>query len=132
MIDKSDRKQNCFDILRYIGSVIVMLSHSFRHFGVDKPSYALFFLDGSVGVMMFFSMTGYLMMSSWERHKTNDSYLQFITNRIIKIMPPIIFSFVVVSMIDFIVIKEEFKLVAYLKFMISYIFLGGVAMVQTL
>ena len=58
-------KENCFDVLRIIAITIVMLSHSFRWFGIEKPSWLMFFTDGSIGVSMFFAMSGFLIMGAY-------------------------------------------------------------------
>ena len=115
---------NCFDLLRYIGAVIVVLSHSFRWFGINKPFYSLFFTDGSIGVMIFFSMTGFLIMPAYERQMGKDkSILKFYWNRAIRIYPAILFSFLVISIIDFFFIGVDFSLVSYAKYFFKYVFL---------
>lgn len=63
----SDFRENSFDVIRLIAACIVMLSHSFRHFGFPKPSFLLFFTEGAYGVMIMFAMSGYLTFASYER-----------------------------------------------------------------
>ena len=81
-------KENCFDVLRIIAITIVMLSHSFRWFGIEKPSWLIFFTDGSIGVSMFFAMSGFLIMGAYNRAIQNgSSYILFIWNRILRLYP---------------------------------------------
>jgi len=60
-------RNNAFDLLKIIAAFIVVFSHSFRHFGIEKASWTLFFTDGSVGVILFFAITGFVMMPAWEK-----------------------------------------------------------------
>ena len=53
-------KDNCIDFIRLIAAMIVMFSHSFRWFGVDKPIWGLYFTDGSVGVISLMSYLDFL------------------------------------------------------------------------
>ena len=120
--------ENSFDILRIVGAFIVVLSHSFRHFELTKPSWALFFMDGSIGVMIFFAITGFLIMPAWERSREKEHpYRSFFWNRIIRIYPGIIFSFLLITLIDGIVIKENVFTLDYLVYMFKYcvLTLGG-------
>ena len=124
-IYKFDYKQNCFDILRLVAITIVMLSHAFRHFGIEKPSYLLFLTDGSIGVMMFFAMSGFLIMGAYERSlQKGNSYWNFILNRILRLYPAIVCSFLILSIYRFIFTGLSPISIEYLKFSLDYLFLG--------
>ena len=69
-------KDNCIDFIRLIAAMIVMFSHSFRWFGVDKPIWGLYFTDGSVGVITFNVLSGFLIFSSWERFSNSETCIK--------------------------------------------------------
>ena len=105
---------NAFDLLRLVGACIVMLSHSFRHFGVDKPIYSLFFTDGSVGVIMFFAMSGFLIMPAWERSRSySKPFFRFYWNRLVRLFPMIIISFVLITLFNSFLIGENILTLDY-------------------
>ncbi|WP_197465345.1 acyltransferase family protein [Marinomonas sp. TW1] len=73
-----------FDGLRGLAVLIVWLSHS-----SGRDQYLLEFLNfhgiGHVGVMLFFSLSGYLLVLSYL--KSNDSYFSYIIKRYFRIAP---------------------------------------------
>ena len=79
---------NCFDIIRLIAAVIVMFSHSFKWFGFEKPLFMLFLTDGSVGVIIFYALSGYLTYASYDRIvKSSGNIWLFWYKRIVRIYP---------------------------------------------
>ena len=68
---KVEFRDNCIDLIRLIAAIVVMFSHSLRWFGVEKPVWGLFFTDGSVGVISFNVLSGFLIFASWERCKNS-------------------------------------------------------------
>lgn len=74
----SDHRNNNFDLLRLVAAVSVLFSHSFAAVGASEPSSIL---DpgggtwGHVGVLVFFSLSGYLIASSWIREPAVRPYL---------------------------------------------------------
>lgn len=99
---KFDFGNNCFDILRIVAAIIVVLSHSFRHFNVIKPWWLFFLTDGSIGVMIFFAISGFLNLASYERCIQSSSHplRKFWFNRIIRIYPAVLVLFLVVTIFD--------------------------------
>lgn len=92
-------EENCFDLLRLIAALIVMFSHSFRWFDYAKPRWMVFFTDGSVGVMIFFAISGYLIMASYDRCiQSRRSIKEYFINRFFRIYPALIISFIVLSL----------------------------------
>ena len=51
---KYDKKDNIFALLKLIGAIIVIASHSCRYLGVPKPIWLSFLTAGSVGIIIFF------------------------------------------------------------------------------
>lgn len=118
-------RDNAFDLFKLVGAYIVMLSHAFRHFGVSKPAWSLFFTDGAVGVMMFFSITGFVIMPAYERSVQKKQRLwSFYWNRIVRLLPPIVFSFFVITLINWMIIHESIFRLGYIKYALKYCFLA--------
>ncbi len=116
---------NAFDVLRLIGAFIVIFSHSCRHMGVEKPFWSVYFTNGAVGVMVFFAITGFVIMPAWERaRKKKHPYLSFWLNRILRIYPGLILSFILITVIDSLVIGEKIFTKEFLVYVVKYCFLA--------
>lgn len=114
-------KENAFDLLKLIGAYIVLLSHAFRHFEVTKPAWSLFFTEGSVGVMIFFAITGFVMMPAYERSlEKSNSIFPFYWNRIIRLFPPILFSFLIITVLNIYVMDINVFSIDYVIYGIKY------------
>lgn len=114
-------KDNAFDVLKIIGAYIVLFSHSFRHFDITKPTWTLFFTEGSIGVILFFAITGFVIMPAYERSmQKNHGLLTFYWNRIIRIFPPVLFSFLVITIINYLMIHVNVFTISYLIYAVKY------------
>ena len=81
----SDRSNN-FDFLRFLAAMMVIAGHSFPLLG--QPSIALFGKPlAHVGVIVFFSISGYLIADSWQR---DPSVGRFLARRALRIFPALI------------------------------------------
>ncbi len=109
--DVSDSRDNNFDVLRLFAATIVLVSHSFFLAGVDDPVGAWTGITlGSLGVALFFGMSGFLIMKSW----TFDPRVRtFAEKRILRIMPAL---WVVIAVTTFVMgpLLTELSLGAYL------------------
>lgn len=113
-------EDNCFDVLRLIAAVIVMFSHSFKWMEVQKPFWMLFTVEGSVGVMMFFGISGFLTMASYERCvNNNESILDFYFKRILRIYPAFLCSYVVLTLLNYFVYDINVFTPDYLVYLIK-------------
>ena len=85
------RYKNNFDLLRFLAAVLVIFGHSFHllHRYTEEPltmaTGSLYF--GNIGVYIFFVVSGYLVLSSWER---NPNFKNFFKNRILRIVPALV------------------------------------------
>lgn len=123
---KLEFKNNSFGILRLVAALIVMLSHSFRWFGIEKPVALMFLTDGATGVIIFFAMTGYLIMGAYERIlDSGGKWINFIINRILRLYPALIVSFVLISLINICLLKLNIFEVGYIKYAIVYLLAGN-------
>lgn len=68
-----DGRHNNFDFLRLIAASMVLISHQFALTNHPEPSIACQSLGG-LGILIFFSISGYLVAQSWER---DPSILRF-------------------------------------------------------
>ena len=109
---KVEFRDNCIDLIRLIAAIVVMFSHSLRWFGVEKPVWGLFFTDGSVGVISFNVLSGFLIFASWERCKNSfgsvtSQIKKYVCNRCFRIYPALFFSCILICIFDFLVKNEE-------------------------
>ncbi len=94
-------EENCFDVLRLLAGIIVLLSHSFRHFGIAKPPFLLYLTDGSTGVIILFALSGYLTYASYDRIvKNGGSVWLFLYRRLTRILPLYLLSVSVLVIAD--------------------------------
>jgi len=64
----SGRGQNNFDLLRLIAATAVVFGHSFDLLKVGEPFPSLLGLSwGTFGVLIFFSISGFLVARSWDK-----------------------------------------------------------------
>ncbi|NMC36027.1 acyltransferase [Candidatus Beckwithbacteria bacterium] len=89
MVKSSSSRQNNFDLLRLLGALLVIFSHSYAISGYGEPK--LFFYPretyGWLGVIIFFTISGYLITGSWMRRQHVGSYLKA---RALRIFPALI------------------------------------------
>ncbi|GAA4166867.1 acyltransferase [Gryllotalpicola daejeonensis] len=94
-----DHNANNFDLLRLIAALLVLFSHSFAAVGQNEPTA---WLDptrgtwGHVGVLIFFSISGYLITSSWARSPHAVPYL---VKRIFRILPALLAMTIVTAFV---------------------------------
>jgi len=78
---------NCFDILRHLAAFLVIISHHFAFNGLQEPLVNPSTKLGSLSVLVFFSISGFLITQSKVRSKDNWT---FIKKRFLRIMPGLI------------------------------------------
>jgi peptidoglycan/LPS O-acetylase OafA/YrhL len=61
----SHAQRNNFDALRLIGAFLVLIGHQFALSGRWKARFVGDHSFGNLGVLIFFSISGYLVTSSW-------------------------------------------------------------------
>lgn len=81
---QDDSRAKNFDGVRLLGALFVLLSHQFALSGRPEPLIIGQHTFGNLGVLMFFSISGFLVMQSWQR----DPHLpRFIARRLLRIWP---------------------------------------------
>jgi peptidoglycan/LPS O-acetylase OafA/YrhL len=81
------RTQNNFDFLRITAASLVLISHQFVLLGRPEPAIGNFHSIGGLGVLIFFSISGYLVAQSWERDPAPG---RFLARRVLRIWPGLI------------------------------------------
>lgn len=84
-----DRKSNNFDFLRLAAAFMVLVAHCFSITGrkIQEPFYALSHGEmylGTVGLIVFFVISGFLIAKSWDRHRDTIKYFW---GRFLRIVP---------------------------------------------
>lgn len=79
-------KHNNFDFLRFFAASLVIISHSFALLKLDQPKLGNMTI-GSIGVYMFFVISGFLIARSWEMHPRASA---FIAKRVLRIVPGLV------------------------------------------
>lgn len=94
---KTFSKNNNFDILRLLAALQVVVYHGYEHFHLEGKSVAMdFFINSFLryfpGVVIFFAISGFLIMSSFDRNKNLKKYF---VNRFLRLYPGLWVSFLV-------------------------------------
>jgi peptidoglycan/LPS O-acetylase OafA/YrhL len=78
------RHHNNFDFLRLVAALCVVVSHQFALTGLREPSVLDVHSLGGFGVLVFFSLSGYLVAQSWSA----DPHIgRFAARRLLRIWP---------------------------------------------
>lgn len=94
---------NAFDALRVCAALWVLFSHSYALFGLSEP--VIFVGHPNPAVDVFFAISGYLVIQSWER---DPDIFKFFAKRLLRIFPGLIFClFFTVFVIGLLVTKLE-------------------------
>lgn len=91
-------RKNCFDLLRIFAALMVIHSHHFGMSFLTAPFFRGWYSYGVIAVMIFFSISGYLISQSFNR---SSNYFDFIVKRVKRIFPALVFcSFILVYFIS--------------------------------
>lgn len=93
---QSVHRQNNFDGLRLIAAMMVLVSHQFVLSGYPEPRAVGAFTFGTMGVLIFFSLSGYLIAASWQR---DPRLLPFAKKRLLRIWPALAITVLLLSAI---------------------------------
>jgi peptidoglycan/LPS O-acetylase OafA/YrhL len=94
---RQGRAANNFDLLRLVAAGLVMFAHSFALTGSREPLPSFMHEDwGEIGVVMFFSISGFLIASSWAY---DPKPLSFAVKRALRLMPALIVSLLLTALV---------------------------------
>lgn len=77
-------RSNSFDILRICAALAVIVCHHFYITGTQGPAWMNVGMIGGVAVMTFFTISGYLVTSSWVNEPV---FLKFAAKRLLRLWP---------------------------------------------
>jgi peptidoglycan/LPS O-acetylase OafA/YrhL len=111
-------RENNFDGLRLLGAFFVLGSHQFALSGRQEPFAISPYTFGTLGVLIFFSISGFLVASSW---KSDPNILRFGMRRFLRIWPAL--AVVVIGLAILAAIFRPTERVAALAFLKNLVFL---------
>lgn len=94
----SEHRKNCFDIMRHSAAYLVMVSHHFALNGFSEPKIFGSTKLGTLAVIIFFSISGYLIASSFINSKNSLSYFK---KRVLRIFPGLIICSLIMTVFIF-------------------------------
>jgi len=107
---------NSFNFLRFVAASSVLYSHHFPLAGLAEPVVPGYGVAlGSVGVHIFFAMSGFLIFQSLER---NHRLSSFLVARFLRIVPNLVFSLVVTSFVMLFWFRNFENLYGHLEFIL--------------
>jgi peptidoglycan/LPS O-acetylase OafA/YrhL len=80
---RAERRENAFDLLRLVAAAMVLVSHSFPLVGSREPTLGEQSL-GSLGVLVFFTISGFLITKSW---LLQPRLVPFAAKRALRLLP---------------------------------------------
>lgn len=80
-------RTNNYDFLRVAAAISVIISHQFALFGLPEPLALHYQTLGGFGVLVFFSISGYLIGQSWD---SDPDFMRFAVRRLLRIWPAFI------------------------------------------
>jgi peptidoglycan/LPS O-acetylase OafA/YrhL len=92
---RQGRSVNNFDVLRLVGATLVMVAHSL-HVTTGTPVVVLHESLGEIGVIIFFSISGFLVARSWAY---DPQPLAFAAKRALRLMPALVVSLVLTALV---------------------------------
>ena len=78
-----DGKTDNFDLVRLVCAISVLFSHQFALAGFKEPNLVIHSLGG-MAVLVFFTLSGFLVAASWER---DPRLLPFAARRLLRLWP---------------------------------------------
>src|SRR5688572_4817819 len=132
-------KQNNFDFIRLLAALLVFIEHAWPIFtGKDVPfdicRYLFGHSYGAIGILMFFSLSGFLVAHSY---LTTKHWLKFIVKRFLRIWPGLTVNILLTVLIlgtwfsslpfgDFIIHEKTLQYFENILIYRTYYFLPGV------
>jgi peptidoglycan/LPS O-acetylase OafA/YrhL len=84
--DRVRTRDNAFDVVRLLGALLVLVSHSFALVGSSEPHLGISAF-GTIGVEIFFAVSGFLVVASW---LSEPRIRAFIVKRALRILPALV------------------------------------------
>jgi peptidoglycan/LPS O-acetylase OafA/YrhL len=98
-------RENNFDLLRLFAATEVLLQHAISHLEINNIDKFINYLSYFPGVVMFFTISGFLIFSSFDRNKDLKKYF---VNRFLRLFPALWLCFLITY-----VLLLFFNIIAY-------------------
>lgn len=119
------RGTNNFDFLRVVAACLVIASHQFALLGLPEPRPVPFATWGTVGVYIFFVVSGFLVAQSW---RDDPHVFRFGVKRLLRIWPAL--TVVMVLTVGVLgPLATSLPVSEYFSHPATWTYLGGVALV---
>lgn len=89
-------RHNNFDFVRLFAAGSVLFSHQFALMGLPEPLVLKYQTLGGFGVLIFFSLSGYLIAQSW---LSDPNLLRFAAKRLLRIWPGLLCTVVLCALV---------------------------------
>ena len=119
-------RNNCFDIIRLIAAITVIISHQYSLSGLPEPIFLGMSTYGGVGVVVFFAISGFLITKSCLR---SQNFISYLLKRVRRIFPALLPCAIFMYLILGVFLKwgglSEYISISLLKNIISVVTLQG-------
>ena len=95
-MEVKSHRQNNFDFVRVVAAFCVIYSHQFALNGLPQPSVLNVHSIGGFGVLLFFSISGFLVAKSWD---ADPHLLRFGVKRLLRIWPAFALAITVAALV---------------------------------
>lgn len=106
MFNKINFGDNAFDVIRLLAAIQVVIGHSIAHLQLGVSQSFVSVLEWFPGVVIFFSISGYLITSSADRSVSNTDYIR---KRLFRIYPALLICFVINFIIVLVLYNYSFS-----------------------
>jgi peptidoglycan/LPS O-acetylase OafA/YrhL len=94
---RTEDRRNAFDVLRLVAATLVLVSHCYALSGRDDPiTSATATTLGTIGVLMFFAMSGFLISKSWT---DQPAVFPFAVKRALRLIPGLAVAVVLTALV---------------------------------
>lgn len=103
-------RENNFDLLRLLAAFQVLFGHSIHHLNINNLIFITDYLKYFPGVLIFFTISGFLILSSFDRNKNLKKYF---INRFLRLFPALwlcfIFTIILLFIFKIILVSDLFS-----------------------
>ena len=115
LISKFTQKQNNIDLLRALAVSAVFIHHAQHTLGGNFPFFGEY--GGQFGPQLFFIISGYLIIASWQKY----TWKEYVLHRFFRIIPAYLFFFLGIGWLQNVVTID--RITAQFNYFLANIFL---------
>lgn len=112
------------NILRFFAASLVIVGHAYAFRGLPEPLVLSWIKLGPLGVLIFFTISGYLLAESW---RNDRNLMRFLVRRCIRIFPALV---VCIILTVFVIgpLLTSYSMYEYFSNKYTYAYLGNIAL----